>query len=131
MAKAPVIASVCLGLLASTAHAIDLTVKSTLEETVEISDNRQMRVNPLGPSYNTTSSLYYSALARMPTSKFELNGDLRYRTYAGPGEENSRNTLDRFVNGKFEHWQQLTTYNVFGSYWFTNSSSLQPRGDRR
>ena len=125
MAKALVIASVWLGLLASTAHAIDLTVKSTLEENVEISDNRQMQVNPLGPSYNTISSLYYSALARMPTSKFELNGDVKYRTFAGPGEENSKNALDRFINGKFEHRQLLTTYNVFASYWFADAGSVQ------
>ena len=81
------LASACLGLSVSSAQAVDWSVRSTLSETLEINDNRQMRFKPLGMSYNPSTWLGVDASALTPTSRLDLNGYLKYRIYAGPGEQ--------------------------------------------
>jgi hypothetical protein len=104
---------------------VDWWVKSTLSETLEVNDNRQMRVNPLGMSYNPSTWLVVDATARTPTSRLDLNGFLRYKVYAGPGEQGIANALDRGVSGRFEKWQALTAYHLLGSHTEFDTSSIQ------
>ena len=68
------LASACLALSVSRAPAVDWSVKSTLSETLEVNDNRQMRANPLGMSYNPSTWLVVDATARTPTSRLDLDG---------------------------------------------------------
>ena len=119
------LASACLGLSVSSAQAVDWSVQSTLSETLEINDNRQMRFKPLGMSYNPSTWLGVDASALTPTSRLDLNGYLKYRIYAGPGEQGIPDALDRGVCGRFEKWQKLTSYNLTGSHSEIDTSSIQ------
>ena len=117
------LASACLGLSVSSAQAVDWSVRSTLSETLEINDNRQMRFDPLGMS-DPSTWLGVDASALTPTSRLDLNGYLKYRIYAGPGEQGIPDALDRAVSGRFEKWQKLTSYNVIGSHSEIDTSSI-------
>jgi hypothetical protein len=114
--RALFLASVGLGMLASSAAAVDWRIRTTLTETLEFNDNRAMRPDPPGNSYGSISSLVFGAEARQPTSRFDFGGNLTYRTYAGPAERNTKDTLDKSVNARFEKSQKLTTYNVVASW---------------
>jgi hypothetical protein len=112
-------------MLASSAGAVDLRLRSTLSESFEINDNRLMQPVSPGPSYNSISSLVFSADALAPTARLNVNTDLAYRAYAGPGEENSRNVLDRGATARFEKLQKLTTYNVSASWREFETAAVQ------
>jgi hypothetical protein len=125
VARALLLVALGLVLLTSSARAADWSIKSSLSETVEASDNANLDTNPKGPSYNSFSTLFVDALALTPTSQFEAQGNLKYRAYGGPGEANQVNGLDKYVTASYRKTQKRTTYNVFGSYSETQTSAIQ------
>jgi len=125
VAKKFLVGIICLGLCTPGARAADLNIKSSLSESVEISDNRRLAVNPPGNSYNSVSSLMFDAKALTPTSSAGLVGNLKYLTFAGPGEEGSKNTLDKDVTVSFGKTEKRTNYNLWASYRESDLSSAQ------
>ena len=116
---------VCFGLFTPGARAVDWNIKSSLSENLEFSDNRKMATNPAGNSYNSVSSLMFDAKALTPTSSAAFIGNLRYLTFAGPGEANSRNTLDKNVTATFTKRAKLTTYNFITSWSQADAATIQ------
>jgi hypothetical protein len=104
---------------------MDLRIRSTATETFEFNDNRALQAVSAGNSYNTISSLLFDVDARTPATRFNVNSNLSYRTFAGPGEENTKNVLEKSVNGKFEQTEKLTTYNVVASWREFDTATVQ------
>src|SRR4051794_19243504 len=115
MRRVFVLGAVGLAFWAPNARAVDWSVTGDMSESVELSDNRQLLPHPLGASYNSYTGLNLDALALTPTSRFEMSGSLKYRTYGGPGEANQMNTFDKGIFARYEKQEKSTTYNVFGS----------------
>ena len=84
--KTFLIGIVWLGTWMPNAHAVDWKINSSLSESVDISDNRKMAINPPGTSYSSVSSLMFDARALTPSSLFALVGNLNYRAYGGPAK---------------------------------------------
>jgi hypothetical protein len=104
---------------------MDWNIKSSLSENLEFNDNRRMLANPAGNSYNSVSSLLFNATALTPTSSAAFIGNLKYLTFAGPGEADSRNTLDKYVTTRFEKKEKRTSYNFSASYHESDASTVQ------
>lgn len=120
------IAIACLSAWAPAAYAFDWSARTTLSETVEIHDNRLLRPQPLGPSYNSISNLMFDAHALSPTSKFDFLGGITYRAYSGPGEAGTQDALDNNVAARFERSPtKVDTYNITASRRETQSSTIQ------
>jgi len=125
VAKKLLFGVICLGLCTPGARALDWNIRSSLSESLEFNDNRRMAVNPPGNSYNSVSSLMFDARALTPTSVAGLVGNLRYLTFAGPGEEGSKNTLDKDATFTFEKRAKLTTYNFITSWSQADAATIQ------
>jgi hypothetical protein len=125
VARALLLGVIGLALFGPGAWAADWSIKSTLSESLEISDNHHLETNPLGPSYNTYSSLFVDVLGQTPTSRFETFGNLKYRDYNGPGEAGQLNAWDKNITARYEKSQKLTTYNAFASYSEVQTSAIQ------
>jgi hypothetical protein len=104
---------------------MDLRIITTANESFEFNDNRAMRPVSAGNSYNSVSSLIFDAEGRSPTTRFNINSNLSYRTFAGPGEENSKNVLEKGISGRFQQTEKLTTYNVQASWREFDSATVQ------
>jgi hypothetical protein len=96
---------VCVGLQAAPALAVDLSVKSSLNESFEVNDNYFLVSTPKGTTYSPLTSVFLDVLARTPTTRYELNGDLGYTRYLGPGAEDTSLTTVKQddLNFNFEH----------------------------
>ena len=125
MRRAILIAVACLGVWMPSARAVDLSLKSSLTETLEFNNNRKMQPNSAGNSYNSVSALVFDAHALTPTSRLDVIGGLTYNTYAGPGEANTLNTLNNNVSARFEKTTKLTTYNLNASRSERDTSTIQ------
>lgn len=110
---------------ATQAWAIDLQIRSSLSQTLEINDNRNMSVNSAGVTYAPVSSLVLDVLARTPTMRFEASGNLDYRTFFGPGAVNTNNALDRGARAKLTKTTRLTTYDIGASYSLRDAGTVQ------
>jgi hypothetical protein len=119
------LAIVALGVLTPSAHAFDWTVRSTLTETVEASDNRKLLTNPKGPSYTSLTSLLFDATARTLTSRFNLTGGLSYSAYAGPGETDTRDVLNNNVAARFEQSGKTSSYFITATRTESETSQIQ------
>jgi hypothetical protein len=78
------------GVLTAGALASDLTITSSISDTVELNDNPALRSG--GPSsgiLGSYSSSSLNALYKTPTTTFQVGGDLQYRKSFGPGAEGS------------------------------------------
>jgi hypothetical protein len=115
----------CLVALAPDAFAYDWTVKTSLSEQVEASDNYFLASKPKGESYVSFSTLLLDVLAQTPTSKFQLKADVNYRAYAGPGAENVLNAMGNGIVASFVKNDKLTDYTLMGSWRRQDLSSVQ------
>ena len=86
MKKTILAVAACLGILPSSAYAVDWALNSTLSETVEANDNPFLRALAAG-AFDSYSTIALNAVARTPTSKFTFDGNVNYRKYWGPGIE--------------------------------------------
>lgn len=123
--KTAALATVCAVVCATQAQAIDLQVRSTLGQTLEINDNRNMNVNPIGVTYAPVSSLLLDVVARTPTMRFEASGNVDYQAFFGPGAVNTNNALDRAARTKLTKTTRLTTYDIGASYSFRDAGTVQ------
>jgi hypothetical protein len=123
--KAAIIAGIYAGLSVSGARAVDIDVKSTLYQSLEINSNYQLQANPPGETYIPVSTLIFDALARTPTMRFAATVDLSYRTYLGPGAENLLPAFDRGFRGSAEAYRDTSTYKIEGSVRTIQALQLQ------
>jgi hypothetical protein len=72
-------------LSASSAVAGAVSVTGTLNETLEGSNNYFLSDTPAGTTYRSLSQLTLNALAATPTTRYQLNSDVSYFKYFGPG----------------------------------------------
>lgn len=102
---------VCACAVATDAHALDWSLYSTLTERAEVSDNEFLSPKPFGPSLGSFSTVTGNALARTPTSRFELNGDVTYTKYLGPGTQALQQTeaINTGISARFENLHKLNT----------------------
>jgi len=75
----------CVGLAAPAALASDVTIKSSASETFEGNDNYFLIPAPKGITYVPVSAFTLDLLARTPTTRYDLHGDISYTHYLGPG----------------------------------------------
>jgi len=96
--------SVSLGVLPSTAFAVDWSARSSISESVELNDNQFMRTSPAG-TFGSYTAITANAEARTRTSKFDFDGDGTYKKYWGPGTDGLRQTefLNYGFKGRYEH----------------------------
>jgi hypothetical protein len=123
--KSVLLATVCAGVAASGALAADFRVRTTLGQSLEINDNRQLSPHSPGFTYAPVSSLLLDILARTPTTRFEASGNLNYRTYFGPGSTNMLNGLDKDARAKFTKTTKLTTYDIAIFYSQRDATNVQ------
>lgn len=89
-----VVALMWVGLAPYPALALDWSLRSTLSESVEVNDNQFMRKTPAG-SVGSYSTVTANAEARTPTSKFDVDADVNFRKYWGPGTDGISMTESR------------------------------------
>lgn len=92
MSKPIFLASLCLGLQATSAVAIDLSMKSTLTETLEVNDNYFLAPTPKKMIYRPMSTVAVDAVGKTPTMLYTMSGDFGYYKYLGPGAEHLATT---------------------------------------
>jgi hypothetical protein len=118
MTKSALSAVVGLNLSASGALAMDWTLKSTLAEQVEISNNYFLQSPSSGVMYTPMTTLGADAIGGTPDMKFTINTFETYREYAGPAASGLENVLTTYnhLNVEKTDEQGLVTYNVGASY---------------
>src|SRR5450631_3871529 len=96
---------------ATNANALDWSLYSTLSERAEVSDNEFLSPKPIGPTLGSFSTVTGNALARTPTSRFELNGDVTYTKYLGSGTQGLPQTesTNTGISARFENLHKLST----------------------
>src|SRR5262245_28826931 len=126
MTKSALLATVGLCVSAFGAPAADWIIKSRLNERVEVSDNYFLTPNPIGGSYVSTSFLTVDAIARTPTARFQLNSDMTFRTFGGPGAQDQPDALDGGGRVDFEkRADQLTKYRLAASWHSHDATTAQ------
>ena len=126
MTKSALLATVGLCVSAFGAPAADWTIKSRLNENFEASNNYFLTPNPIGGTYVSTSFLTVDAIARTPTTRFQLNSDMTFRAYGGPGAQNQPDALDGGGRiGLEKRTDPLTTYNLAASWHEQDATTAQ------
>lgn len=94
----------CWGVSSSGAWAVDWSLNSTLSQSVELNDNAFMRTMLAGGTLSSYSTITTSAMARTPTSRFNIDADVSFQKYFGPGTEGIPQT-ESFNNGVHAHYE--------------------------
>jgi hypothetical protein len=94
--------SVCLSISSSRALAVDWSVNASINETTELNNNQFLRSVNAAPTLGSYTTITADAVARTPTSRFNLDTNFTYTKYWGPG-------LDGIIN-------PTTSNNVFAHY---------------
>jgi hypothetical protein len=87
------LAPVCVS-LATAALAGDWSLETKLSEKGDFNDNYRGRANSDGSVFGSISNLYFDLINRSYVHRFDLKGDLGYRTYVGRGSDE---VPDRFL----------------------------------
>lgn len=116
MATSALAAVVCASLLASGAYAMDWTLKETINQRFEASDNYFLTTPSSGAMYAPTSTIGLDAIGRTPDMRFLFNTSENYRIYEGPAASGLENILGTYNHFNVEKTDQTTTYNVGVSY---------------
>lgn len=85
MTRSVLVVSFCLGALASSALAADVSINGNVSQTFDGSNNYFLSPTPSGPTVRSLSALNLDFLARMPTTVYELKTNYSYYHYFGPG----------------------------------------------
>jgi hypothetical protein len=117
--------STCLVALACPSFAADWSADTSLSQSVEFSDNRQLASSTLGGTITSISSLLLNVTARTPTSRFDFNGNVNYTAYAGPGAANQENVLGNSLRARYEQKFKRFDYYFSGSWTRTDASTVQ------
>jgi Putative beta-barrel porin 2 len=120
-------ASLCLGVFVSGAFAADVSIKGSLSETVEGSDNYFLINTPSGTTFKSLSAVNLDVLARTPTTRYLLDTNYSYYKYFGPGAVDSTPTSGTPANANFsiDHTTELAKYNLAASWSRTDIATTQ------
>lgn len=118
MKRSVFLAPLCLGVLASSALAAELSVKGSLNETVDASNNYFLSQSPSGATAKSNSSITLDTLAATPTTQYLLNSNFSYFTYFGPGAKDTNLKWGTPASERFSinHTDKLTKYNFAASW---------------
>jgi hypothetical protein len=108
-----------IGLAASGAQAGDVSVKTRLSETVEVSDNYFLSARPIGETYRPMSTVSVDILKRTPSTNYLLYGDFTYYNYLGPGAETTplKQGTEHTARFSINHFGKANdTYSVVASW---------------
>jgi hypothetical protein len=119
------VASVCLSISSSRAFAVDWSANASLSETTELNDNQFLRSNFAGGTLGSYSTITANASARTPTSRLDLNGDVTYNKYWGPGAVGAlTETYTGGMRAHYETFDQYANRQYLDTSWRTASTSL-------
>jgi hypothetical protein len=98
----------CCCMLPSAAWAVDWSANATLSEAVEFNDNLYLRTMlAAGPFSNfvvgSYSTITANAKARTPDYTFNIDGNISYRKYGGPGTEGT--STENLSSGLHAHYE--------------------------
>ena len=66
---------------------MDWSVNASINETTELNNNQFLRSVLAAPTLGSYTTITANAVARTPTSRFNLDTDFTYTKYWGPGAE--------------------------------------------
>jgi hypothetical protein len=109
-----------IGVQTISVHAIDLSLKSTLSQSLEVNDNYFLIPAPIGTIYTPLSSIVLDAAARTATTRYALNADISYSQYLGPGAEDAslRHVVQNGLSAGFEHAGKVSGDKLGMSAWW-------------
>ena len=119
--------SVCLGALASSAFAADISIKGNVSEQVEGSNNYFLSTAPSGPTLKSTTAGTLDFLARTPDTTYLLDTNYSYYHYYGPGAADTSLTSGTPASATFtiNHLTELTAYNLAASWTRSDAATTQ------
>jgi hypothetical protein len=108
----------CAGIFATDASAADVSIKGSLNQTVEGSDNYFLTNTPSGTTFKSLSSVNLDVLARTPTTRYLFDSNYSYYKYFGPGSADTSLTHGTPANARFQidHVTELAKYNLAASW---------------
>jgi hypothetical protein len=115
----------CCALWAPNAIAADWSAKVQFRESAEANDNRALRNNSPGETYEFASEVFMSTVARLPGMRIEANADLSYRALTGPGADDFATPLNNGASIRIEKLDSLTKYYLTGSWRLQDAVSAQ------
>ena len=122
-----IVATFSVGLLATSVHATDLSIKGNVIETLSGSDNYflENKPPPSGPTGQTNTAGTLDFLARTLTTNYFLDTYYSYYKYFGPGAADTFPTwgTPAHVNFNVEHTEKLTTY-LAGASWTRSDAAV-------
>jgi hypothetical protein len=109
--KTAAAASILVCLMPPAAFAVDWSLRSTETETVELNDNLFLSPKPIGGTLGSYSTISANAEARTATSKFDLDSNVNYNKYLGPGASTLPETeaLNYGFKGHYETYGKNTS----------------------
>ena len=110
---------------ATAVAAADSEIRAIFSQSIEANDNRSLAADPIGESYSSVSTIVVDAVARTPTASLIVTGDIAYRAYGGPGENDTQDTLDKGGFARIESTDKLGKYYFSGLWRQQDVSELQ------
>jgi hypothetical protein len=107
------------------ALATDWSAKARFSQSVEANDNRGLKPNSPGETYEFGSQLMLSTIARMVGMRIEADADVSYRALEGPGADATSAPTDNGARVKIEKLEELTKYFLAGSVRRQDATSAQ------
>jgi hypothetical protein len=120
--------SLCLGVLASSAFAADVSIKGNVSETVEASNNYFLSNAPSGYTIKSLSAINLDFMARTPTTRYLLDTNYSYYKYFGPGAADAGGlTWGTPASATFsiDHTTELAKYNIAASWTRADAAQTQ------
>ena len=116
-----------MGGFATGALAADVSIKGSLSETVEGSNNYFLLNAPLGSTFRSSSTANLDFLAQMPDTRYLLNTNFTYYKYFGSGAADTVPTSGTPAGTTFtiDHTTELNKYNFAASWQRADVSTTQ------
>jgi hypothetical protein len=118
-------ATLCVGALATSAFAADVSINGSVNQTLEASDNYFLNTNPSGVTAKSTTGGRLDFLARTPTTSYLLDTNFSYFKYFGPGADQTSPTWGTPASANFtiNHLTELDRYN-FAASWSRSDAAV-------
>lgn len=102
------------GLLALEAGAADVSIKSSVTETVNYNDNLNLRVNDPQEGYGAITDLSVHLLANLPTVSYGLDSNMSFQRYGGEGATDGYDSTQGGAGFTIAKKTKLTDYDLKG-----------------
>ncbi len=120
-------ATLLLGAATSGAFAADVSMKGSINETVEASNNYFLVTNPSGTTAKSTTAATLDILAQTPTTSYLLDTHFSYYKYFGPGAADTFPTWGTPASSNFSinHVTELDKFNFAASWNRSDAAQTQ------